>query len=132
MQRAYFYFSACNSLSYLDLKVYKSYKFNFCVYSFVAQRVTVNRRYFPGLADFLLTLRFQSLRRLGNFFYLSTSAYFACLSAKRAILRDSAYPSLDRFYQTAYAVTILSLSNHPQQENNTDHASRSRPQRESR
>jgi hypothetical protein len=30
---------------------------------------------------------------------------------------DSAYQSLDRFYQTAYAVTILSLSNHSQQEN---------------
>jgi hypothetical protein len=68
MQRAYFYFSAGNSLPYLDLKVYKSYKFNFGVYSFVAQRVMVNLRYFPGLTDFLLILRFQLLRQLGNFF----------------------------------------------------------------
>jgi hypothetical protein len=80
MQRAYFYFPACNSLPYLDLKVYKSYKFNFCVYSFVAQRVTVKSAVFPDLTDFLLTLRFQSLTRLGNFFYWSTSAYFGCLS----------------------------------------------------
>ena len=87
MQRAYFYFSACNSLPYFDLKVYKSYKSNFCVYSFVAQRVMVTLRYFAGLTDFLLIFRFQLLRRLGNFFYLSTSAYFACLNGKRSILR---------------------------------------------
>jgi len=80
MQRAYFYFSAGNSLSYLDLKVYKSYKFKFCGYSFVTQRVMVNLRYFSGLTDFFLILRFQLLRRLGNFFYLSTSAYLACLN----------------------------------------------------
>ena len=80
MQRAYFYFSAGNSLSYLDLKVYKSYKSNFRVYTFAAQRVMVNLRYFAGLTDFLLIFRFQLLRRLGNFFYLSTSAYFACLN----------------------------------------------------
>ena len=87
MQRTYFYFSACNSLPYLDLKVYKSYKSNLCVYSFVAQRVMVTLRYFVGLTDFLLIFRFQLLRRLGNFFYLSTSAYFACLNGKRSILR---------------------------------------------
>jgi len=87
MQRTYSYFSACNSLPYLDLKVYKSYKSNLCVYSFVAQRVMVTLRYFVGLTDFLLIFRFQLLRRLGNFFYLSTSAYFACLNGKRSILR---------------------------------------------
>lgn len=76
------------------------------MYSFVAQRVMVNLRYFSGLTDFLLIFRFQLLRRLGNFFICQQVRFFLVSMVSVQFCVDSAYQSLDRFYQTAYAVTI--------------------------